>query len=242
MEREIMMKNLGIRAAAMLFLTVAAGSAGACGGTVSVGGSTGTGSVGSAGNGGETGTGTGTALPGCPASEPQNGDACASQGLTCNYPTAGCGVGVEASCFDGIWSLAGPATCACPAQLPAGGSPCDPCCTNTCSYAMGSTCGPSAMCDPSGTWTVTVPPCPPPSCGQLTQPLDCAMMDGCRWLVPGCSSPPPSFYEGCYPADCDPNGGGCPMATCIQVDTDPCWNSGCTACSGGTAYVCTLSE
>jgi hypothetical protein len=126
----------------------------------------------------------------------------------------------------------------CPAEIPAEGSACDPCCTESCSYSAPGQCGPSATCSPSGTWNVVYPPCVAQACSSITDPITCGTAGGCRWLVPACGQPS-VFGEGCYDSDdCDPST-GCPSGqSCIKVDTDPCWDSNCAVCSGGTADIC----
>jgi len=125
----------------------------------------------------------------------------------------------------------------CPAQQPTPGAACSPA-GLMCHYG-GAGCGPSAQCSANGTWSIIVPPCPPMEpCSALTTAPDCATVSTCRWLVPGCVMPPP-FAAGCFDAqDCVPGTVCASGQSCVTVDTDPCWDSNCTTCSGGKADVC----
>ncbi len=234
----------GVLTVPFLLLVGAAALGEGCGGNVSVessasSGSGGSGASGTAGtsNGGSIGTGPSA----CPTAQPVSGSPCPFEGQDCFYDDgSGCG-GVEAYCGGGQWFvvLPDPPACGCPAELPGAGTPCSPCCQETCSYASPGQCGPSATCSPSGTWSVSVPPCPPPLlCANAMDPDACASVGDCRWLVPGCALPS-VFSAGCFDAADCVVGSGCPDGqSCLAVDTDPCWDSNCTTCSGGVADIC----
>jgi hypothetical protein len=200
-----------------IFLLVAASLAGgACGGNVTVASSSG-GST----SGGGTSTGTGSTTGTVTSTSTSAGS------------TTGAGSGGGSGCQP---------ACTCPPTIPTAGTPCNPCCTESCSYAMGGTCGPSAQCSPSGIWSISVPPCPPPEpCSAITTPGMCESAGGCRWLVPGCTTkmPPDGFTAGCFDvADCTVGSTCSSGQSCVTVDTNPCWNSNCEVCSGGTADIC----
>jgi hypothetical protein len=82
------------------------------------------------------------------------------------------------------------------------------------------------------------PACAPVACSDLTTPGACASGDACRWLVPGCDAIAP-FQAGCFDAaDCVVGSVCASGQSCVVVDTNPCWDSNCLSCSGGTADIC----
>ncbi len=254
MESTIMMPEMrrGLLTVPLLFLLGAAALGEGCGGNVSIesSGSAGSGASGTSGSGGSgtsgpSGTSTGTSSSSgssaCPTVQPSQGDACPVDNQTCFYDSGGCG-STEAECDSSReWLILSPQppACGCPAELPTAGTACNPCCEQSCSYAPPGQCGPSATCSPSGFWTVSIPPCPPPlACSDATTPGACASVGNYRWLVPGCALPS-IFTAGCFDAADCVVGSGCPSGqSCFAVDTDPCWDSNCTVCAGGKADIC----
>jgi hypothetical protein len=79
------------------------------------------------------------------------------------------------------------------------------------------------------------------SCGLIGDAAACSVMEGCRWLVPGCGDGP-QVAEGCYPAaDCQVD--ACPPTdTCVVLGYDPCWNSKCEACGADTGVCQPLTD
>ncbi len=112
------------------------------------------------------GNGGGSDAGGCPPSAPPQGSSCAFEdGLTCNYGASEgvCGGGTIATCTNGTWQYAetpsgAGAIQACPATIPAQGSPCslsgcgaEPSCSYGCDQG-----GPAyATCNGS-TWNVSL--------------------------------------------------------------------------------------
>lgn len=185
-----------------------------------------------------------------------DGDVCAVPGDSCGEGAGPCGGGFENTCGDDHrWHASdyGYGDCcddscwnecsgweACPATAPAEGEGCYPYCPGTTSCSYPTTCGSMvATCGDDYAWHLIVPDCPPPPVDPCTQQgTESACVDaGCRWLVPGCGTPPLP-EAGCYaPNDCVPGDCADPYSTCQQVVVDPCWNKGCDACST-TAFVC----
>jgi hypothetical protein len=88
--------------------------------------------------GSDVGVGCEDASPAtCPASEPNEGDACTSQGLTCSY---GQNCPSMCSCYGGTWSCIVPPCVPhlppCPQNAPADSSPCSAT-SQTCNYGTG---------------------------------------------------------------------------------------------------------
>jgi hypothetical protein len=181
-------------------------------------------------------------LDDCPTLAPTAGAAC-SDVTQCSYDSAGC---TEVYSCNGVqWEVTtgcnppGP----CPAAEPAQASPCSE--PATCTYTVDYGCGPetnTATCD-GATWSVqwggaSCNPPPPDYCSTIAAEMDCMADPACRWLTPGCGTPPLP-QAGCFAAtdctgdfDCVISGG-----TCQQAAINPCYNLACDACSM-TVSVC----
>jgi hypothetical protein len=180
--------------------------------------------------------GAGGACTGGVESSPGSGGSGASTSTsasTTSVTTTGTSAGTTSSTSSGAG-----AGCACPTEVPDESSPCAPCMGEMCPYTFDG-CGPSAFCSATGVWQVVISTCPPAAlCSLSTTPSACASSSACRWLVPGCGSA--GFTAGCFDAtDCVPGTGCASGQSCAAVDTDPCWDSNCTECSGGQADICT---
>lgn len=178
------------------------------------------------------------------------GDVCAIPGDGCGEGDGPCGSGFQNDCGDDHrWhtsSIGGdccdccPDSSACPFNPPSDGQSCDPCLDSPmCAYDEQCGGGTSASCGDDGVWHVFTSDCPPPAmepCYLFAGESDCALAPYCRWLVPGCIDPTVPT-AGCYPIDdCTP--GACaPSETCAEVNADPCYNKGCSACAA-TVAVC----
>jgi hypothetical protein len=191
-------------------------------------------------------------LPQCPDSVPAQGAACDTAPQGCEYPGDGaCVERVIATCgSDFTWSVEEVSSCIqCPAEMPAGGTPCSLPPDQTCTYTVDTGCGPmdAFMSCAEGVWQGGPPTCnppPPETCYTLATEGECtSLAPFCRWLVPGCADatvpPPPLSQAGCFPEwDCAA-GDICPAGTsCMQVVIDPCYDLPCDACAA-TASLCT---
>lgn len=104
--------------------------------------------------------------PGCPATEPTIGSACADGPSTfCDYPSLGC-CPATYSCQGGTWqqlpSSCNPPPLLCPSAPPATGDACSPCALGSCEWDSCDTGGGllQGQCSPIGAWTVQAAPCP----------------------------------------------------------------------------------
>ncbi|MDI1446053.1 hypothetical protein [Polyangium sp. 6x1] len=184
--------------------------------------------------------------PGCPQEAPTTGEAC-SDVLTCKYELdIGCGPQpATANCDGTSWSINTDISCnppipePCPAEMPSQGAAClGPL---TCSYEFDVGCGPqtaTATCQ-DGSWSIDAgiscnPPIPTDNpadmCQYIATEEECATVETCRWLVPGCGDPALS-QAGCFAAQ-DCVGVTCGDAkTCQEASINPCHNQPCDACS-----------
>ena len=79
----------------------------------------------------------------------------------------------------------------------------------------------------------------PLGCGENLDPTTCASRDQCRWLEPGCGTPPLPV-AGCYEQaliGCTSDGDCTEGRTCLKRVIDPCAQSSCSAC-GQTISLC----
>lgn len=182
--------------------------------------------------------------PFCPPDQPADGDPCVGP-ITCDYGADACGVHTTASCTESSWQVElpnvscnpPPPPAECPLEPPVAGETCFG--FGTCNYSVDFGCGPqpvAASCYgfDTGVWEVTTAECVPPmvDCASLTAEADCTAQLACRWLVPGCDTPPLP-QVGCFPAtDCTTDT-DCTIAgqVCTQVAIDPCYMKGCNACA-----------
>jgi hypothetical protein len=178
---------------------------------------------------------------GCPATWPMAGTPCAPEGESCTYGDGFDSPGEEAVCYGGTWATyscpdgVGPA-CVCPDPVPVAGTACNPCWSEPCFYDPTDACGgPTAQCEPDGTWSVSQPPCPPgvpPPCAAFTDPTSCAAATaGCAWLAPACDAGV-SFTAGCFDQL------GCTLGTicangmsCVTTELNDCLNMSCDCVS-----------
>jgi hypothetical protein len=94
------------------------------------------------------------------------------------------------------------------------------------------------LLDASGCQTCDCAPSPL-GCGENLDPTTCADRDSCRWLEPGCGTPPLPA-AGCYEQasiGCTSDGDCTEGRTCLERVIDPCAQSTCNAC-GQTISLC----
>lgn len=201
----------------------------------------------------------------CPLATPTYGAPCDEVGLSCTFGEDPCGTPITGTCSTDGWQIdevfsCNPPPAACPAELPAIGTLCEPdpesgFYPEYCGYDAETPCGiepviASCLYDQlSGdmVWQFeSAPTCevPPEQCQTYGSSSTCDADPGCSWRVPGCSASTnaPSLTEaGCFPAaDCSVDGCGS-WGTCTLVTHDPCWNALCDAC-GAEANVCIPNE
>jgi hypothetical protein len=190
---------------------------------------------------------------GCPSSLPSGGSCSLASGTTCTYPGQGsCGYATVAECVNGTWQFqaqgGAPVEAACPATVPAGGSPCTPSCGGaqlSCNYGCDQG-GPAVASCSGGAWQVArsniacpvdagidSPEASPPADAAADVPTTCTAAcagacsagNYCHWLGDGMGN----------------GGGGCTPApsqcaaqpTCACLLAPDAGNAGCTCSESG---------
>lgn len=185
----------------------------------------------------------------CPKDPPTLDAQCPRTGLSCDYET-------DTSCPDNFTCKGSqwvsntppcnppPPPDECPDSPPKPGSACVSGSGKNleCGYPISFTCTESFACA-ADTWQRTSTTCDlpaKPACDVAIDQTSCTKDPGCRWLVPGCASPPQVALAkaGCFAStECASDAECVAGRTCKSVVTDPCAGSSCDAC-GQEMKVC----
>lgn len=185
----------------------------------------------------------------CPKSAPTFNSACPQAGLSCDYATE-TSCPYNFTCTGGRWTSDTPPCNPppppddCPDSPPAAGSACElgGKMSIECGYPVTPTCTERFSCS-SGKWQRASAACDlpaMPACGATLDQKTCAAEAGCRWLQPGCASPPQTTLgqAGCFAStNCTSDGDCLAGRTCKTVVIDPCAGGNCDAC-GQEVKVC----
>lgn len=182
----------------------------------------------------------------CPIAPPVFDTQCPSQGVSCDYEIAGCPLNL--TCQNGRWLSTSPPCdspepVVCPAAAPKAGTACGETKEEVkCAYTVSGSCVESFVCF-LNIWSRTSKPCDEPAkpaCEAALDSQSCTKAPGCRWLVPGCASPPQVALAkaGCFAStECAADAECGAGRACKSVVTDPCVGKSCDAC-GQEQKVC----